>query len=96
MRTFWYQIITEDCMQIDFDKIYELVKNNLESDASYDDIYWEFANNIEYYLRNELGYHDFYEDDNEFVSIEIADGFQKYLKDNFGYLKENAEYDRDR
>lgn len=96
MKTFWYQIITEDCMQIDFDKIYELVKNNLESDASYDDIYWEFANNIEYYLRNELGYHDFYEDDNEFVSIEIADGFQKYLKENFGYLKENAEYDRDR
>lgn len=96
MKTFWYQIISEDCMQIDFSEVYKIIKEDLEPDASCDDIYWEFANHIEYYLQNELGYNDFYEDDNEFVSIEIADEFQKYLKENFGYLKENPGYDRDR
>jgi hypothetical protein len=85
METFWYQIITEDCMQIDFSEVYKIIKEELESDASCDDIYWEFANHLQYYLQNELGYYDFYKDDNEVASCLVVDAFYKYLKENFNY-----------
>ncbi len=85
METIWYQIITEDCMQIDFAEVYKIVKNELESEATNDDAFWEFANNIEYYLQNELGYYDFYKDDNEVASCLVVEGFRKYLKENFDY-----------
>lgn len=85
METIWYQIITEDCMQIDFAEVYKIVKNEFESEATNDDIFWEFANHIEYYLQNELGYHDFWEDNNEYASCLIVDRFRKYLKENFDY-----------
>lgn len=85
METFWYRIITEDCMQIDFSEVYKIIKEELESEATNDDIFWEFADNVEYYLQNELGYRDFWEDNNEYISCLVVDGFCKYLKENFNY-----------
>lgn len=85
METIWYRITTEDCMQIDFAEVYKIIKEELEPDASYDDIYLEFADHLEYYLQNELGYHDFWEDNNEYASCLVVDGFRKYLKENFDY-----------
>lgn len=85
MKTYWYQIITEDCMQIDFNKVYEIVKSNLEPEATCDAIYYEFADNLQYYLQHELNYDDFDEEDNDYISQLIVNDFYKYLKENFNY-----------
>jgi hypothetical protein len=85
METIWYRIIIEDCMRIDFAEVYKIVKNELESEATNNDIFWEFTNNVEYYLQNKLGYLNFYKDDNEVASCLVVDAFYKYLKENFNY-----------
>ena len=66
---FWYEVITSKDIDIDFDRIYTFVSEELENSGKnndLEDIYNEFVDNVCYYVRSVVGdCEDLEEDDFE-------------------------------
>lgn len=90
---FWYEVITSKDIDIDFDRIYTFVSEELENSGKnndLEDIYNEFVDNVCYYVRSVVGdCEDLEEDDNDCFIEMVISYWEEYLnnKHNFTIFK---------
>lgn len=73
----YYQLISEPYMDIEFDEIYDHIKNELETN-DVEEILDTFGDNLEHYIQK-LYASDFLEDDNEGLADHIYNEWVKYI-----------------
>lgn len=76
-----YKISTSKCVDIEFQHIYDYIKSE-NPDASLDDIYWMFCDDVQYYIQTLYDAPDFYEADNERKVEDLCVLWSKWLKKN--------------
>ena len=80
----WYDLITKEKLDIDFEDIYNYVidENGFDARTALCDIFEDFANNTEYYIQQ---YYtgNFIEDDNQWLCEDIVDKWEEWLKEKF-------------
>jgi hypothetical protein len=82
----WYDVIDSKQVKIDFDLVYNVIwERSFEREPEIPkyDIYIEFLDNLEYYMQ-QLFAADFVEYDNEGVSEEIQECWEKWFEEKFG------------
>jgi hypothetical protein len=75
----WYNVISENFFNINFDVVFKHIKDIVKSD-DLELIKDDFINNIEGYIWNIYGAHDFIEEDNEYAVHIIIEKWEEYIK----------------
>lgn len=69
-----YETVITKTVDIDFDKLYKYVSENSTGDP-----YYEFADNVEYYLEHCFGIDDYDESNNSYMTDLLIDIWFDYL-----------------
>ena len=80
---FWYEVITSEKINVDFQEIFDSCREEIEEDSvsRIDD---EFCDNTIYYLQKLYKCPDLIEEDNENQLNLLIDEWQDWLEDKFG------------
>lgn len=84
---FWYDIIDTRCLEINFEEIYDIIKDRLledEPEVSTYDIYQEFIDNVQYYINVIYRVDDFDESENESNVEDLVCCWEQWLEEKFG------------
>ncbi len=86
---FSYTILEEKTVDINFEDVYKIQCGSFSDDENFKDpdlvegiLCDDFGDNLEYYL-HKLGFIDFDESENEYVSNIIWREYEKWLDDNY-------------
>jgi hypothetical protein len=82
---FYYEVIITEHIDIDFNKIYNRVVEELKNldTISFTNVCDEFLNNMVYYLQELYNCKDLVEEDNTYVLEELADEWEEWLDEKF-------------
>lgn len=76
-----YKVCTTKCVDIEFQRIYDYIKSE-NPNASVEDIYWMFCDDVDYYIKTLYDAPDFYAVDNEYRIEDLCISWSKWLKKN--------------
>lgn len=83
---YWYKVVTFEFVDIDFQEIYDFIKKEEPQFTDLYDIYLEFIDNIEYYIKSVYkNIDDLESDDNDNFFNEVQKGWEEFLEEKFGY-----------
>lgn len=83
---YWYEVVTLEFVDIDFQEIYDFIRKEEPQFTDLCDIYLEFIDNIEYYIKAIYKNTDDLEgEDNENFLKEVQRGWEEFLEEKFGY-----------
>lgn len=88
---FWYEIIESRCIDVDFQKVYDYIRDNESNINNHYDVYLEFINNYSYYLDKLYKLEDFVEEDNDHAVQELINSWKDWLEEEFGKDWDNYE-----
>ena len=83
---YWYEVITSECVNIDFQEVFDFIKK--ESNLTdIDDLYYEFIDNMGYYIRSIYKHTDesLVSEDNDNFFDEVKKGWEEFLEKEYGY-----------
>ena len=85
MTRYWYEVITTEFVDIDFQEIFDFIKK--ESNLTdIDRIYNEFIDNMGYYIRSVYSStDDLVDEDNGYFFQEIENDWGDFLEEKYGY-----------
>lgn len=78
---FCYKVIQSKCVEIDFQQIYDYIRNEHPT-FSLEDIDSEFCDNVEHYLKTLFNADDFVEDTNDYKADDLCVIWTKWLYKN--------------
>ena len=84
---FWYDVIESRSININFEEIYDIIKDRLLEDdpeTSTYDVYQEFIDNIQYYINSIYRVDDFVEHENESNVVDLVYCWVQWLEEKFG------------
>lgn len=85
MTRYWYEVITTEFVDIDFQEIFDFVKKESKF-TDIDSIYNEFINNMGYYIRSVYSKtDDLVDEDNDYFFQAIENDWEDFLKEKYGY-----------
>lgn len=82
---YWYEVVTFEFVDIDFQEIYDFIKEEEPQFTDLCDIYLEFIDNMEYYIKSVYNAEDLEGEDNEDFLKEVQKGWEEFLEEEFGY-----------
>lgn len=83
---YWYEVVTFEFVDIDFQEIYDFIKEEEPQFTDLCDIYLEFVDNMEYYIKSVYTNTDDLESDNNYNFFnEVQKGWEEFLEEEFGY-----------
>ena len=82
---YWYEVTTFEFVDIDFQEIYDFIKEEEPQFTDLCDIYLEFIDNMEYYIKSVYNAEDLAGEDNENFLKEVQKGWEEFLEEEFGY-----------
>jgi hypothetical protein len=83
---YWYEVITLEFVDIDFQEVFDFIKK--ESNLTdIDDLYYEFIDNMGYYIRSIYKHTDenLVSEDNDNFFDEVQKGWEKFLEEKYDY-----------
>ena len=85
MTRYWYEVITTEFVDIDFQEIFDFVKKESKL-TDIDSIYNEFIDNMGYYIRSVYSKtDDLVDEDNDCFFQEIENDWGDFLEEKYGY-----------
>lgn len=85
---FYYDIIETKMIDVDFQKIYDFIKNEDFYNSTLEEIYDSFVDNVGYCLRSIYDCDDLMTWDNEENIHELIVGWENWLESTFGNIWE--------
>lgn len=83
---YWYEVATFEYVDIDFQEIYDFIRAEEPQFTDLCDIYLEFIDNMEYYIKSVYTNTDDLESDNNYNFFnEVQKGWEEFLEEEFGY-----------
>lgn len=83
---YWYEVATFEFVDIDFQEIYNYIKEEEPQFTDLCDIYFEFIDNMEYYIKSVYKNAEDLESDNNYNFFsEVQKGWEEFLEEEFGY-----------
>ena len=80
---FWYNVIESYCIDVDFQKIYDYIKEQEPNYNNYE-LFIIFIDNAGFYLRSIYGCEDLNEIDNECQLDILIERWEDWFKETFG------------
>ena len=85
MTRYWYEVITTEFVDIDFQEIFDFIKKESKL-TDIDSIYNEFIDNMGYYIRSVYSStDDLVDEDNGYFFQEIENDWGDFLEEKYGY-----------
>ena len=85
MIRYWYEVITTEFVDIDFQEIFDFVKKESKL-TDIDDLYYEFLDIMGYYIRSIYSRtDDLVDEDNDYFFQEVEKDWYEFLKEKYGY-----------
>ena len=85
MTRYWYEVITTEFVDIDFQEIFDFVKKESKL-TDIDSIYNEFIDNMGYYIRSVYSRaDDLVDEDNDYFFQEVENDWGDFLEEKYGY-----------
>lgn len=85
MTRYWYEVITTEFVDIDFQEIFDFVKKESKL-TDIDSIYNEFIDNMGYYIRSVYSRtDDLVDEDNYYFFQEVEKDWGDFLEEKYGY-----------
>ena len=85
MIRYWYEVITTEFVDIDFQEIFDFVKKESKL-TDIDDLYYEFLDSMGYYIRSIYSRtDDLVDEDNDYFFQEVEKDWSEFLKEKYGY-----------
>lgn len=83
---YWYEVVALEFVDIDFQEIYDFIRKEEPQFTDLCDIYLEFVDNMEYYIKSVYTNTDDLESDNNYNFFnEVQKGWEEFLEEEFGY-----------
>lgn len=86
---FYYQVIGTECVDIDFKELFTYISNVISEDDKgpiIETIYYEFLDNMDFYIKEIYPCQDLYDDDNEQFYEDVQDAWEDFLKEEYGFV----------
>ena len=85
MTRYWYEVITTEFVDIDFQEIFDFVKKEYKL-TDIDDIYYEFLDSMGYYIRSIYSRtDDLVDEDNDYFFQEVEKDWYEFLEEKYDY-----------
>ena len=81
---FWYQVISSEKITVDFQEIFDEIREQNPDETSVSRIDDEFCDNTLYYLQGLYNCQDLNEEDNEHQLDELINQWQDWLEEKYG------------
>ena len=84
---FWYDVIESRSINIDFEELFDIIKERLledEPEVSTYDVYQEFTDNVQYYVSSIYPADDFDASENESNVEDLVCCWEKWFEEKFG------------
>ena len=83
---YWYEVVTLEFVDIDFQEVFDFIKEKEQLTELYD-IYIEFLDNMDYYIRSIYKHTDdsLVSEDNSNFFDEVQKGWEEFLEKEYNY-----------
>ena len=83
---YWYEVVTLEFVDIDFQEVFDFIKEKEQLTELYD-IYIEFLDNMDYYIRSIYKHTDdsLVGEDNSNFFDEVQKGWEEFLEKEYNY-----------